>query len=36
MSGMPGYAGKFLRVDLSTEKLSEVVFDEDTLRKYLG
>jgi len=36
MSGMPGYAGKFLRVDLSTEKLSEVLFDEHTLRKYLG
>ena len=33
---IPGYAGKFLRVDLSTEKFSEVVFDEDTLRKYLG
>ena len=33
---IPGYAGKFLRIDLSTEKLSDVVFDEDTLRKYIG
>jgi len=34
--GIPGYAGKFLRVDLSKEKLSEEVFSEETLRKYLG
>ena len=33
---IPGYAGKFLRVDLSKEKIFQVVFDEDTLRKYLG
>jgi aldehyde:ferredoxin oxidoreductase len=33
---IPGYAGKFLRVDLSTEKLTDVTFDEETLRKYLG
>jgi len=31
-----GYVGKFLRVDLSREKLSPVVFDEDTLRMYIG
>jgi aldehyde:ferredoxin oxidoreductase len=31
-----GYAGKFLRVDLTRERLSEVVFDEETLRLYVG
>lgn len=31
-----GYAGKFLRVDISEGKLSDEVFDEATLRKYLG
>ncbi len=31
-----GYAGKFLRVDLTFERVSNVVFDEETLRKYLG
>ncbi len=31
-----GYAGKFLEVDLSREKISELKFDEDTLRKYVG
>lgn len=31
-----GYMGKFLRVDLSAEKFSDVVFDEDTLRKFIG
>jgi aldehyde:ferredoxin oxidoreductase len=31
-----GYAGKFLRVDMSEGKLSDEVFDEATLRKYLG
>jgi len=32
----PGYAGKFLRIDLSTKKITDVTFDEETLRKYLG
>ena len=38
MSGkvVGGYAGKFLRVDLTRERLSEVVFDEETLRLYVG
>lgn len=38
MSGIDvgGYAGKILRVDLSREKLFEVILDEDTLRKYIG
>jgi len=31
-----GYAGKFLRVDMSEGKLNDEVFDEATLRKYLG
>ncbi len=31
-----GYAGKFLRVDLTSEKLSDATFDEETLRKYVG
>ncbi len=31
-----GYAGKFLRVDLTSEQLSDAVFDEETLRKYVG
>ena len=31
-----GYAGKFLRVDLTFERLSDVVFNEETLRKYVG
>jgi len=35
-TNVPGYAGKFLRVDLSIERVSEVVFDEETLRKHLG
>ncbi|MFH0896500.1 MAG: aldehyde ferredoxin oxidoreductase N-terminal domain-containing protein, partial [Candidatus Bathyarchaeota archaeon] len=34
--GVSGYAGKFLRADLTLEHLSEVVFDEETLRRYLG
>ena len=33
---MKGYAGKYLRFDLSKEKLENTVFDEATLRKYLG
>ncbi len=31
-----GYAGKFLRVDLTKEQISEEAFDEATLRNYLG
>ena len=31
-----GYTGKFLRADLTFEQLSDVVFDEGTLRKYVG
>jgi aldehyde:ferredoxin oxidoreductase len=31
-----GYAGKFLRVDLTFERLSDVVFGEDILRQYVG
>jgi len=36
MSGLGGYSGKILRVDLTKEKLTEVIFDEETLRKYIG
>lgn len=31
-----GYAGKVLRIDLTTERISEERVDEATLRKYLG
>jgi len=31
-----GYAGKFLEVDLSTEKIKDVRFDDDVLKDYLG
>jgi aldehyde:ferredoxin oxidoreductase len=31
-----GYAGKFLRVDLTFERVSPVLFDETTLRQYVG
>ncbi|MBI2910049.1 MAG: hypothetical protein HYX92_20605 [Chloroflexi bacterium] len=33
---MKGYAGKFLRVDLSSGEITEAVFDEATLRGYIG
>ena len=36
MAEVGGYVGKFLRADLTFERLSEVTFDEETLRKYLG
>jgi aldehyde:ferredoxin oxidoreductase len=36
MSNFGGYAGKFLRVDLTHEQITDAVFDEDTLRKYIG
>ncbi|MDP2718474.1 MAG: aldehyde ferredoxin oxidoreductase C-terminal domain-containing protein [Dehalococcoidia bacterium] len=31
-----GYAGKFLRIDLTNRKSSEEEYDEATLRKYIG
>lgn len=33
---MRGYAGKFLEVDLSVEKTSEITFDNHILRRYIG
>jgi len=33
---MRGYAGKFLEVDLSREKMNDVTFDDATLRQYIG
>lgn len=36
MSNLCGYAGKFLRLDLKNEHTSDVIFDEETLRKYIG
>lgn len=33
---MKGYAGKILRVNMSNGELTDVIFDEATLRKYLG
>jgi aldehyde:ferredoxin oxidoreductase len=36
LSSFGGYAGKFLRLDLSHKRLTDVVFDEETLRKYIG
>jgi aldehyde:ferredoxin oxidoreductase len=33
---MRGYAGKFLEIDLSTEKIKEVTFSEDVLQNYIG
>ena len=31
-----GYAGKILRVDLTSERITEEVLDEATLRKWVG
>jgi aldehyde:ferredoxin oxidoreductase len=31
-----GYAGKYLDVNLSTEKISDVTFDDEVLRNYVG
>ncbi len=31
-----GYAGKFLDIDLNSDKISETSFEEDVLRRYLG
>ena len=36
MSDVGGYAGKFLRVDLSKERTTDVTFDEETMRRYIG
>jgi aldehyde:ferredoxin oxidoreductase len=33
---MRGYAGKFLDIDLSAEKISQIRFDEAVLKKYIG
>ena len=33
---MRGYAGKYLEIDLSTEKIDEFSFDDETLRSYIG
>jgi len=33
---MRGYAGKFLNIDLSKEKISDIKFDENTLQSYVG
>jgi len=33
---MYGYAGKFLEVNLSTEEIKDVTFDECVLRQYIG
>jgi aldehyde:ferredoxin oxidoreductase len=33
---MRGYAGKFLEVDLSADKIKELTFDESILRQYVG
>jgi aldehyde:ferredoxin oxidoreductase len=35
-NGIGGYAGKFLRVDLSNRQISEERLGEETLRKYIG
>ncbi len=35
-NGVGGYAGKLLRVDLTTGRSEQVVFDEPTLRKWVG
>ena len=31
-----GYVGKILNVDLTKKEITQVMFDEDTLRKYIG
>lgn len=36
MSDVGGYAGKFLRVDLSKERTTDVTFYEETMRRYIG
>ena len=36
MSDFGGYAGRFLRLDLANEQTTDVIFEEETLRKYIG
>jgi len=36
MQDFGGFSGRYLRVDLSRRELSDVIFDEKTVRKYLG
>ncbi len=36
MSKLYGYAGKLLRVDLTSEQITEEALDEETARKYVG
>ena len=36
MSTLYGYAGKLLRVDLTSEQITEEIIDEETARKYIG
>lgn len=36
MSRVKGFAGKYLSVDLTEESLEDRVFDEETLRRFLG
>lgn len=36
MATVKGYAGKVLKVDLSNGSIENIVYDEETLRKYLG
>ena len=36
MSKLYGYAGKFLRVDLTNEQITDETLDEETVRKYVG
>ena len=31
-----GYAGKFLDVDLSSEKIEDITFDDATLKNFVG
>ncbi len=31
-----GYAGKMLRVNLTYGKMSKIIFDSNTLKKYVG
>ena len=33
---MRGYAGKYLEIDLSSEKTNEVTFSDEVLRSYIG
>jgi len=33
---MRGYTGKFLEIDLSTENIKNVTFNENILRQYIG